>query len=114
MFPGAALFLASFGLYSVISYGVTQRTREIGLRVALGAQGSDIARLVLKDGVLLTVGGLITGLLGAVLLSDLMVAFLYGIDRTDPITLASVSAASPYSGRLPPPPLLLHDMPGRP
>ena len=92
-FAGLAFFLAMFGIYSVISYGVSQRTPEIGVRLALGARYSDILKLVLRQGVVLTVGGIGAGLLGAFTLSSLISSLLYGIEPTDTVTIGSVSVA---------------------
>ncbi|HYO63020.1 MAG TPA: ABC transporter permease [Pyrinomonadaceae bacterium] len=78
-----ALTLAGVGLYGVMSYGVAQRTREIGIRMALGAQGRDVLRLVLREGMLLASLGAVLGLAGAAAASRLLGSFLYGVGTTD-------------------------------
>jgi predicted permease len=90
-FSMVALLLAAIGLYGVISYAVTQRTREFGIRVALGATRRDVLRLVLGHGIKLVAIGLTIGLVGALSLSHLLVRLLYEISPTDPVTLALVS-----------------------
>ena len=91
-FAGLALLLASIGLYGVLSYAVTQRAREIGLRMALGATASSVVKLVVTRGLLLTSAGLITGLGLAWASTRAMKNLLYGIAATDPATYASVAA----------------------
>ena len=90
-FAGAALLLAVIGIYGVMSYVVTLRTQEIGVRVALGAKPRDIAGLVLGQGARLVVTGLMLGLIGAALLTRLLSTMLYGLTPTDPVTYASVA-----------------------
>jgi len=87
-----ALLLAAIGIYGVMAFAVSQRTREIGIRMALGAQGRDVLRLILKQGVLLLLVGLGLGLAGALLLTRLMTSVLYGVSATDVVTFASVTA----------------------
>lgn len=90
-FAGLALVLATVGIYSVLSYVVRRRTREIGVRMALGAQIKDIVRLVLVEGIRPTILGLVIGIAGALLLSHLVASLVYGVKPTDPLTFAGVS-----------------------
>jgi len=86
-----AVLLAAIGLYGVMSYLVGGRTREIGIRMALGAQRQDVLRLVMTDGLWVVVVGLLVGLGGAFACTRLASAFLYGITATDPVTFVSIS-----------------------
>ena len=90
-FALVALLLAALGLYGLIAYAVGRRTREIGLRVALGARPFDIARLVLREGLIPTVLGVVLGLLGAGLAAQLVSRLLFGVRPTDALTLASAA-----------------------
>jgi ABC-type antimicrobial peptide transport system permease subunit len=90
-FAGAALLLAGLGLYGVVSYSVAQRQQEIGVRVALGAQRADVLRPILREGLVLTAGGLAGGLVAAFAFTRVMQALLFGVEPTDPLTLAAVS-----------------------
>jgi putative ABC transport system permease protein len=93
IFAGVALALAVSGLYGVIYYLVTQRTREIGIRVALGADKARVVRLVLRQGLLLVAGGVVVGLAGAFLVSRMLGNLLYGVGTHDPVTFVTVPAA---------------------
>ena len=90
-FAGSALLLAVIGIYGVMSYVVTLRTQEMGVRVALGARPGDIARLVLGQGARLVFVGLVLGMTGAALLTRLLSTMLFGITRMDPVTYAIVT-----------------------
>jgi predicted permease len=91
VFGLVALVLAAIGIYGITSYAVSQRTREIGIRMALGAQFSDVMKLILTHGVKLTVIGVCLGLLGAYLVTRAITSVLYGVTATDPLTFAGVS-----------------------
>ena len=90
IFAAVSLLLAGMGLYGVISYSVVQRTREIGIRTALGATSGNILRLVVRSGMKLTVIGLMIGILGAVGLSQMIASMLFNVGKYDPATLTMV------------------------
>jgi putative ABC transport system permease protein len=90
-FGALALGLALIGVYGVISYGVVQRTREIGIRVALGARRQEILRLVVGEGLLTVVGGIAAGLVAGAALSRVLVTLLYQVKPWDPATFASIA-----------------------
>jgi predicted permease len=92
-FAGLALLLAAIGTYGVLSYMVAERRREIGIRMALGAHQSDVLSQVMKQGLALTGFGIVLGLTGAAGLNRLIASLLFGIQPTDPATLATVIAA---------------------
>jgi predicted permease len=91
IFAGVGLLLATIGLYGVLAYSVARRTREIGIRMALGAQGADVIRLVTNQGlVLVTVGGVI-GIAVALATASVLRAFLFGVSSSDPLTFVAVT-----------------------
>ena len=89
-FATVALVLAGVGIYGVMSYSVSRRTHEIGIRMALGAQGRDVLRLVVFQGIIQALAGVAVGLAGALALSRLMAGLLYGTRPNDPATFAAV------------------------
>ncbi len=92
LFAAAALFLAAVGIYGVMSYSVAQRRQEIGIRAALGATGADAWRMVVMGGMRLTLAGLLIGLGGALVLTRLLSALLYGVTARDPLTFLVIPA----------------------
>ena len=91
IFAGVALVLAAVGLYGVMSYSVSWRTREIGIRMALGARRADVLRLVVRQGMTMTLIGLALGLVGAFSISRVLRGLLHGVSPTDPLTFVAVS-----------------------
>jgi putative ABC transport system permease protein len=91
IFSGLALMLSAIGLYGVLAFAVSQRTREIGIRMALGAQASDVLKQVMRQGMILVSIGIVAGLAAALAFSRVMSSLLYGVRATDPITFATIS-----------------------
>ena len=92
VFAAVALLLAAVGIYGVMAYSLSQRTHEVGVRIALGAQRLDILRMALGEGMLIVVIGLASGLIGAVIMTRFFRSMLFDVGPTDPITFLSVSA----------------------
>ena len=92
LFAGAALLLAAVGIHGVLTYSVSQRRREIGIRMALGARGTDVVGVIMREALSLTAVGLALGLGGAVALTRVLRGQLFGIAPTDPATFAAVTA----------------------
>ena len=89
-FSGLALVLAAVGIYGVISYGVIQRTHEIGIRMAIGAQRSDVLKLVVRQAMILALAGVAIGLLASWALTRLIKSLLFNVSVTDPLTFAVI------------------------
>lgn len=93
IFAGLALLLAAVGIYGVISYTVAQRTRELGIRMVLGAGRADVLRVVVTQSMLPVLAGLAIGLAASFGLTRLMAGMLYGVNAGDPVTLIGVTLA---------------------
>jgi ABC-type antimicrobial peptide transport system permease subunit len=91
IFAGLALLLAAIGIYGVISYFVGQRTQEVGIRMALGAQRQDVLRLILGQGARMALIGILIGAVAALGLTRLMTNMLFGVSAADPLTFATVT-----------------------
>jgi putative ABC transport system permease protein len=91
LFAALALVLAAVGIYGVMSYSVTQRTHELGIRVALGASSKDVVRLVVGQGMGLAVAGVGIGVAASLALTRVMESLLYGVSATDPVTYVVIS-----------------------
>jgi putative ABC transport system permease protein len=91
IFAALALVLAAVGIYGVMSYSVAQRTREIGVRMALGAQRSDVLRMTMGQGFKLVALGVVIGLAASLVLTRVMASLLFGISATDPFTFIAIS-----------------------
>ena len=91
VFAGMALMLAALGLYGVVAYWVSNRVREIGVRVALGAQQGDVLRLVVWQALAPTIAGVVTGLVLSMVVTRVMASLLYGVSPTDPVTLVTLA-----------------------
>jgi putative ABC transport system permease protein len=92
LFAALAFILSAIGIYGVINYDVTQRTGEIGVRMALGAQSADVVKLILAQGLVLTIGGLVIGLVGAFALTRFLTGLLFEVKPTDPVIYIAVAA----------------------
>jgi ABC-type antimicrobial peptide transport system permease subunit len=93
VFAAIALALAAVGIYGVLAYVVSQRTQEIGIRLAIGADRSQVLGMVLRQGLVLTAAGIVVGVIGALALTRLMQSLLYEVQPNDPVTFIAVAAA---------------------
>jgi putative ABC transport system permease protein len=92
VFACVALLIAAIGIYGVLSYSVGQRSREIGLRMALGAQRAHVVRLIVREGMLLALAGIAAGVAGAVAMSRALASLLFAVEVRDPLTFGVVAA----------------------
>jgi putative ABC transport system permease protein len=92
LFSGLALLLSVAGIYGVTAYSVTQRTHELGIRIALGAQVGDVLRMILGQGMAVIGIGIVIGLVAAFVLMRFMNSLLFGVSATDPFTFAGITA----------------------
>ena len=90
IFSMLALALSAIGIYGVLAYSITERTREIGIRMAMGAEKSDITRMILKRSLLLAAAGVVLGVAGALAVTRVLAKFLYDVKPTDPATFLAV------------------------
>jgi len=91
LFAAIALVLAGVGIYGLLHYSVAQRTREIGVRMALGARASDVVVMVVREGLVLALSGVALGVAGALLLMRTIASLLFGVAPNDPVTIAAAS-----------------------
>jgi putative ABC transport system permease protein len=92
-FSCTALLLAAIGIYGMMSYMTSERTKEIGVRIAVGALPADVIRMVMRQGVVLAAASMAVGLAGAVALTRLMTSMLFGVGALDPVTYAAAALA---------------------
>jgi ABC-type antimicrobial peptide transport system permease subunit len=90
IFAGLALLISASGIAAVMALSVSQRTREIGVRMALGARRRSVVGMVVRQGIVLTMAGIVAGMLFAALLTKLLASLLYGTSPTDPLTFAAI------------------------
>jgi len=90
VFAAVAVLIAAIGIYGVLAYSVNQRTREIGLRIALGARADGVVRLIVKEGMAVSIAGIVAGVVTAMILGRAVSSLVYGIRPDDPLTFAAV------------------------
>jgi len=100
VFAGLALLLSAVGIYGVVSYSVSQRTHEIGIRLALGAQTADVLRLIIRQGMGPVLAGVGIGMAGALALTSLMKTLLYGVSASDPLTFTAITLLLTFAALL--------------